>query len=247
MSYVDSRQPAKESTTSYLNVNRYGTADDNNSSRSSRSASPASEYTTNAASEAPKNSLLLDFEGSSSSSDQEAAASKVPTNDFQLLLDLDDEPQETNTKPTEPKSDIFNGDFFSSSSSNNNAAPKTNDLDDLFGSISQPSAKPTPSAPSNNLFDPFESLMQATPSTKNNSFNDFNAFNTSNNMGASGLNKPLNATKNNSSSNLLHNKGNLMGNQTNSARLTPTDPFADLTAFSKCICFDKNILLNLFK
>lgn len=233
----------------YLNINKYSQAD--NHSDSSRSASPMPEQLEQQQNNHGK-SLLLNFDdddddSEESTTNQEVSGSTIKhetlNNDFQLLLDLDEEvkPQESmqsaaSTKPPESTS-LFDDDFFGSTTpaANSNPQPtqatKPTDLDDLFGSLSQPNnSNQTSTNHSKSTFDPFESLMKpsvaTTPKTP-----ELNLFN---NLNAPQMNRPLSNSKNNSSSNLLanQNKPNSMnGSQMNSNRATPTDPFADLTAF----------------
>lgn len=267
-SYVDQnkqqqqqQQSNQNNFTSYLDVNKYGTVDDNASSKSSRSASPIpdqySQIKTQPEQQQKTNKLLLDFDDDddSDSDDNEeegmprntngATKSNDPINDFQLLLDLDEQvPQETSAKnpnfnyssnessaPATKSSNPFDDDFFSNASvptaSTNKAANSTN-LDDLFGSIGQ--SEPV-SQTNTATFDPFESLIKPTPMasanipatvtpTKANVFDPF-----------ANLNAPFNPmTKNNSSSNLLNNQ-NKPNSMNNSQRATPTDPFNNLGAF----------------
>ncbi len=164
--------------------------EDDSSARSSRSTSPMPEMQGYAppsfekqAPVAPKgNTLLLDFDSDDTNSGDSDPCGPVsrneeanPGHEFKLLLDLDEQTDE----------------FFSPSvASNNKTQTKTqlNDLDDLFAGLNQPKTVPTPA---NSTFDPFESLMQPTQSSKNSSFNNLNLFDTT---------RPLNATTSNSGS-----------------------------------------------
>lgn len=178
------------------------------------------------------NTLLLDFDGFSHDAEPtpETPApiqkENKTSNDIEFLLDLG-----------EPNKETFNNDFFTQTSSSSATKPK-NDLDDLFGSINNqtPTSNPPPSQTTNMTFDPFESLIK--PASATNSANNLGVFNLSGSN--TSMNKPMMSSKNNSSSNLFaQNKPNSLSN---SNRATPTDPFADLTAFSNSNSSSQNNL-----
>ena len=221
----------------YLDANRQ--YNDSLSSKSSRSASPMPDQYQTLTEQPETNTLLLDFDSAThGESTQETPAptqQETKSNDIEFLLDLG-EPSSTETKTNGANNNMFNNDFFSQAAASSSSKPK-NDLDDLFGSInSQTTTSNQQPSQTNMTFDPFESLIK--PASATNSTNNLGVFNLSGSN--TSMNKPMMSSNNNSSSNLYaQNKPNAMSN---SNRATPTDPFADLTAFSNTNSSSQNNL-----
>ena len=163
--------------------------------------------------------LLLDLDEDtnklSSQKPKEQITQTNLSNNFDFLLDLNDSAPATNKTAS---NNLF-GDGFDFFSSKTPAPASTNNLDDLFGSLNAPK----PNITNNLSFDPFESLISAPNSTNLNKSSSATAQNNSgNNLDLFSLNNsanPLFAAKTKTT-------------QATSSKTTPTDPFADLTAFA---------------
>ena len=162
--------------------------------------------------------LLLDLDEDtnklSSQKPKEQTTTANLSNNFDFLLDLNDSAPATNKTAS---NNIF-GDGFDFFSSKTSAPASTNNLDDLFGSLNAPK----PNSSNNLSFDPFESLIGAPNSTNLNKSSSATIHNNSgNNLDLFSLNNsanPLFAAKTKTA-------------QATSSKTTPTDPFANLTAF----------------
>jgi cyclin G-associated kinase len=181
--------------------------------------------------------LLLDFEDETTSintlhsskqtTSQQAKQETNLSDNFELLLDLDDNTAASTQQPQHqaPKAasaNLFNDpfDIFTSiptSTSSNISSNRAANIDDLFASISQPTQ--TTNKPSI-IFDPFDSF--STPNAPTSKPDTLNSF-FSNSQPSSAFAAQKTNSNNSINSGLLNNSNN---------KTTPTDPFANLTAFT---------------
>jgi len=205
---------------------------DEDSPPSTRSNSPADDQT-----KTHNNGLLLNFDEDQDSNTNHFSthtpqtAEQPVSNSTGLLLDFNDFPSPVEPFQANPvNTNNLLDDLFASPSS---AAPATtnginNYLFDPFSEPVKPNLNQTKNPNINQTFDPFASInipnLQTKPTTPIN--NNLNSM-FPNNLGFS--------SKNNSSSNLT--------NQT-STKTTPTDPFANLTAFGNLSNTPTNTNIN---